>query len=469
MYKKCFTLVSVIILLALAASGCSSAASSEAAAPPPSEITIADPVGQTPEQVTETFYSWYIQSTQGIPPRRAPYAQTGYLTDDLLNQIERTTASFDKGGYDPILCAQDIPESVSVSPIAAEGDSASVLVNTSFPGHSFQVALTLVDGVWCLSDIVCAPPAAHPQPTPITPEPDAVVEAFYTWYLGYIGDQANPRNPLVDGAYRSSEHLTPGLVQKADGIIASFDQGGFDPFLCAQDIPDRFDLDPAVVSGDIARLVVRTNFEGHAFTVALQQVDGVWKMSDILCEVEQTGETTPVNAPVMADDPTGDWQTYVNAQYGFQIKYPVGWAYQEVTNGPDHPPIGSPNLKMIVLFMPQAWADEMSKGGRPDPNGPEITPLSLEVTLGTLEEYQQAYMPAARSENVVINGKTLVREEEVLTDELSMIRYVFESQANPDLRVTVLDPISGFPQRLAGQEELADAFQVIVSSFEFNS
>jgi hypothetical protein len=44
----------------------------------------------------------------------------------------------------------------------------------------------------------------------------------------------------VDGAYRSSEYLTPEFVRKVDEIVASFDKGGYDPFLCAQDISGEF-------------------------------------------------------------------------------------------------------------------------------------------------------------------------------------------------------------------------------------
>jgi hypothetical protein len=92
-------------------------------------------------------------------------------------------------------------------------------------------------------------------------------------------------NPLSEGSYRSSPYLTAGLVQKVEAIVISFDRGGADPFLCAQDVPESYTLQDVVVSDDIARVVVRTSFPGHGFTVTLQQVDGGWKISDVLCEV----------------------------------------------------------------------------------------------------------------------------------------------------------------------------------------
>jgi hypothetical protein len=114
--------------------------------------------------------------------------------------------------------------------------------------------------------------------------PEQVVESFYDWYLGY------PGNPVADGAYRSSEYLTEEFVEKVDAIIASFDQGGYDPFLCAQDIPGDLIVGDAVLSGDEASLVVHevwnvgTEYESvHDVTVELQTVDGAWKIADVLC------------------------------------------------------------------------------------------------------------------------------------------------------------------------------------------
>ena len=71
--------------------------------------------------------------------------------------------------------------------------------------------------------------------------PEAVVEAFYTWYLDYIGSGENLRNPLVDRAYRESDLLTERLIARLDEELdADFIHA--DPILCAQDIPTSFCL-----------------------------------------------------------------------------------------------------------------------------------------------------------------------------------------------------------------------------------
>jgi hypothetical protein len=71
---------------------------------------------------------------------------------------------------------------------------------------------------------------------------EAVVQEFYTWYLESIGDRAAGtfQNPLTDQVYQNSEYLTPSFIERVDEILADFgERGGYDPFLCAQDIPQE--------------------------------------------------------------------------------------------------------------------------------------------------------------------------------------------------------------------------------------
>jgi hypothetical protein len=143
------------------------------------------------------------------------------------------------------------------------------------------------------ASLVASGPKATPTPTaevseppqPVSQAPDAVVETFYTWYVDYIGDRASGgmRNPLADGAYRSSEYLTEAFVQEVDALIASFDRGGYDPFLCAQDIPQDITVGEVNVSGDEAQVKVETNFEGHSFNVLLQREGDQWNIADVVC------------------------------------------------------------------------------------------------------------------------------------------------------------------------------------------
>jgi hypothetical protein len=114
--------------------------------------------------------------------------------------------------------------------------------------------------------------------------PEGTVEAFYRWYTSYSG------NVVVDEAYRTNEHLTADVVQKVDDIVASFTHGGYDPFLCAQDIPSAFEVGTATVDGDEATVTAHgvwnagTEYENrNDILLKLVKLNGTWKITDVSC------------------------------------------------------------------------------------------------------------------------------------------------------------------------------------------
>ena len=119
--------------------------------------------------------------------------------------------------------------------------------------------------------------------------PQEIVADFYNWYLEYVnagrGDIAEMRNPLVDGAYRTCGYLTGTFIQEIDETLASFDKGGFDPLLLAQDIPESVEAGETVMVGDEASVVIQMFWSGNPTpterTVTVKQVDGQWKIADI--------------------------------------------------------------------------------------------------------------------------------------------------------------------------------------------
>ena len=149
-----------------------------------------------------------------------------------------------------------------------------------FPLIAFVLS-TLV-AVAALALTACGP---APEAAAETAGPEATVEEFYAWYLETIGDRASGefRNPLVDGAYRDSELLTPALVASVDELLASFDRAAYDPFLCAQDIPESVSVGEVAVSGQEASVMVETSFAGHSFEVELEMVEGEWLISEVIC------------------------------------------------------------------------------------------------------------------------------------------------------------------------------------------
>lgn len=149
------------------------------------------------------------------------------------------------------------------------------------PGYVVRLAVDADEFVYHAAQdrVVLVQGSGEEEPAPEKVLAEAAAEAFYEWYADY------PGNPLVDRAYQTSDLLTEGLVEKVDQILASFEKGGYDPFLCAQDVPSSFIVGEATVDGDRASLVVHTSFEGHAFTVELQKLEGRWLLSDVICGV----------------------------------------------------------------------------------------------------------------------------------------------------------------------------------------
>lgn len=226
-----------------------------------------------PEQTAEAFYAWYLDSF-GDPAaesfRSPDYHDSEYLTQSLIGHVDEVLASFEEmSGYDPFLCAQNLPPKVMADDAFFHGEQASVVMRTEFANLYFTVDLVQSDAGWQISNVTCA--AA----------PDGVAKAFYTWYLGYIGDRAseNFRNPMVDKAYQDSGFLTADFIEELDELTAEGMPA--DPILMAQDIPQDFSVDPGVEEGTA---VVHLRFGSETVThLKLSMVNelGQWKIDQI--------------------------------------------------------------------------------------------------------------------------------------------------------------------------------------------
>jgi hypothetical protein len=270
--RSTFVFVCAAVALSFLASGCY-----------PVTSVLSSP--QTPQEVVTGFYQWYSEYA-GNPLADGAYRSNDTLTPALIKRVDDIVVGFDRGGYDPFLCAQDVPGAFTVDEAEIVDQVATTTMHQTWnPDSDFEtktdvaVKLELVDGQWRLSEVTCGGTETGDL------SPDATVQAFYDWYLAYIGNRADGkmRNPLADGAYRSSEFLAASLIARVDEAMSSLDKGGYDPFLCAQDIPESVTAEPATGSGEEARVDVRTSFEGHVFTVTLEHTEDGWLISDIAC------------------------------------------------------------------------------------------------------------------------------------------------------------------------------------------
>jgi hypothetical protein len=106
------------------------------------------------EQVVQDFYDWYL-SYDGNPLVDHAYRTGRYLSPEMVAFLDDFTQN--EMGYDPVLCAQDKPASISPTAARVAGGWASVEVSTSFEGHRFSVELIQTDGDWLIDKVNCAP------------------------------------------------------------------------------------------------------------------------------------------------------------------------------------------------------------------------------------------------------------------------------------------------------------------------
>ena len=156
----------------------------EAGPPDGTGPSLPDREGLTPEQVTQTYYEWYIDTVathpEGRTDRDGVLDAEGYLHERLVESI---VAEREAGlRADPILCAQDVPRSVRVIEGEREGPRAEVLLGTSFEGHRVLVLLEENTRGWQIVEVRCRPGQAGDAPQAATPLPLATVEPGWVEY-----------------------------------------------------------------------------------------------------------------------------------------------------------------------------------------------------------------------------------------------------------------------------------------------
>jgi len=340
------------------------------------------------------------------------------------------------------------------------------------------------------------PTAALPARAGLAPEQVAV--AFYTWYISALeaSFEGGP-SPYDVSALSQGGYLSPALVASvlAQREALSGAPGGADPILCAQDVPTRVQAAAtSQAAGDSARVPLTSDLIGHAWALDMERVDGLWRIAgiDCLAEARAGGDaplpldtrdpgytpapTGPENAPVggRGNVPPADlglvparegWVLYHNETYGFHLSYPADWTHQEHVSAPGQPPLGPEALEALVLIMPQAWAEAMAaRGAAPSADAPAIAPYTLEIVRGDAEALRALYPPPAIAEPCALGGWAAERWVDAITEDLSQTRIVVLHPEDPTLWLVLTDSISGFPDRLSGNEAIAATWAEILDT-----
>lgn len=219
-----------------------------------------------PLPTVQEFYTWYLDIAgydEASGEFRNPLADGSYqeraeLSPSLIEAVARIPD--EEGGFffDPFLCAQDVPESVSFTAIGSD----AVLVTLFFAWNPRpHTLLAQLDAAGQIAAIECRE----------TVTARGTVEAFYGGYAQF-----------------PPESDTTLLSDELEAVYTSDEPRGFDPFLCAQDIPQHMWVDEVVTGPDAATMIVRQYFAGnpqpHSISVDLAKAER-WQITKITCEV----------------------------------------------------------------------------------------------------------------------------------------------------------------------------------------
>ncbi len=130
---------------------------------------------------------------------------------------------------------------------------------------------------------------------------------------------------------------------------------------------------------------------------ASEELDGWYKVTYNGKEGWIAKEYTTTQAP--AEDPAKGWSTYSNATYGFKVKYPLGWKYQDYGANEANKSLS------LVAFSKQDLPATIPQGSD------FIAPVMLQASSKTIDEANAEYasISGVTSEKIVISGTTATK------------------------------------------------------------
>jgi hypothetical protein len=147
------------------------------------------------------------------------------------------------------------------------------------------------------------------------------------------------------------------------------------------------------------------------------------------------------------------WVTFADDVYGYALQHPADWTYDEVDlHDPNVSPAGQ--MDRLLFFAPDGWSEPF---------------IALELAVYDMDDetFAATFIPATREEQVIReDGLTYTKLIHDL-GQVTMYQVLFRSESNPDVRVIFTDYVTGWPDRLAGNEAVAETFTAIFETFTF--
>lgn len=107
-----------------------------------------------PLETTEKFYQEWLNHA-GSPLADKLYQDHALLSADFEDKIDEIVAGFDKGGFDPVLLAQDKPQTLTFE-LSRQSEIGSVVIGEADFGGSqriLKIDLSNEDGQWQIDNI----------------------------------------------------------------------------------------------------------------------------------------------------------------------------------------------------------------------------------------------------------------------------------------------------------------------------
>lgn len=171
-----------------------------------------------PEQVVREFYTAWVDF-EGNPMVERFYENHDLLTDDLELRIRQILDSFGiGGGFDPVLCAQDKPQSMEFVLTHQTDEKAIVEIAQDFGGNQKVIKADLVKERkrWLINEIICD---SFSEDGAVVLDLDKVDR-----YIRENISELSPEQAVLGGTFYVTEIIFPApgiaVVNYEDGHIA---------------------------------------------------------------------------------------------------------------------------------------------------------------------------------------------------------------------------------------------------------